>query len=75
MDAIRQFCSLRGTNSHIPTGVRELRSLDLSICDAKKLSAKNSSTYCIVSLNDVRTCKTKAVDGSTPVWGEDFKFE
>eukprot|EP00794_Sanderia_malayensis_P009862 gene9861-10872_t len=80
MEAISRFCGKTGkskTLSQSPSsskGVKELRSLELTICDAHKLSGKLSHQYCIVSLNDAKTCRTKAQDGQEPVWAEEFKF-
>ncbi len=80
MEAISRFCGKANKSKSLSQGssggktVKELRSLELTICDAHKLSGKMSHQYCIVSLNDAKTCRTKAQDGQEPVWAEEFKF-
>lgn len=56
--------------------VKELRSLELTICHAQKIPVgKLPHPYCIVSLNDIKTCKTKAKYAPEPAFDEEFKFE
>lgn len=81
MEAISRFCGkakkkqLSQTSCTSKT-VKELRSLELTICDAHKLPpGKMLHQYCIVSLNDAMTCRTKPQDGQAPVWAEEFKFK
>ena len=80
MEAISRFCGRAkksktlNQNSSAIKSVKELRSLELTICDAHKLPGKMLHQYCIVSLNDAKTCRTKAQDGQEPVWAEEFKF-
>eukprot|EP00795_Rhopilema_esculentum_P006419 gene6419-11860_t len=80
MEAISRFCGKAkkkqlSTNTSPSKTVKELRSLELTICDAHKLSTgKTLNQYCIVSLNDAMTCRTKPQEGQAPVWAEEFKF-
>ena len=81
MEAISRFCGKAkkkqlSTNTSPSKTVKELRSLELTICDAHKLSTgKTLNQYCIVSLNDAMTCRTKPQEGQAPVWAEEFKFK
>lgn len=78
MEAISRFCGKakkHSPNTSTSKTVKELRSLELTICDAHKLPpGKTLHQYCIVSLNDAMACRTKPQDGQAPVWAEEFKF-
>jgi len=51
----------------------ELRSLQLKIFNAPNLSPKHvPHPYCIVSLNEVKVCRTQVKDASDPCWDDDF---
>jgi len=54
----------------------ELRSLQLKIFNAPKLLKKDAPhPYCIVSLNEVKVCRTQVKDAQDPAWDEDFMLE
>lgn len=54
----------------------ELRSLQIKIFDARKLSIKHAPhPYCILSLNDVNVCRTQVKEAPEPCWDEEFMLE
>ena len=80
MESISRYCGKTKKKQPNLSGssktVKELRTLELTICDAHTLpQSKLSHPYCIVSLNDAKTCRTKPQEGPSPVWSEDFKFK
>lgn len=76
MDAIKKFCGKAKTTDVGDLDVKQLRSLELSVIEAHKLPAnKVSHVYSIISLNEVKTSRTKTFEGQKPIWNEDFKFK
>lgn len=81
MAAIKKFCGKPGKAKNISNGiaerdVKQLRSLELTVIEAHKLpSHKVSHPYSMISLNEVKTCRTKTQEGNTPIWSEEFKFK
>ncbi|XP_057308310.1 ras GTPase-activating protein 1-like [Hydractinia symbiolongicarpus] len=76
LDVVTQYCgNMRNSNNASGQNVKELKSLELSICHAQKIPTnKVPHPYCVVSLNDVKTCRTKSQEAPEPVFDEDFKF-
>ena len=77
-DAIKMFCGKPKSvsNGMSEKDVTQLRSLELSLVEAHKLQpSKVSHPYCMVSLNEVKTCRTKTQEGHLPIWNEEFKFK
>ncbi|KAI8855111.1 hypothetical protein BC829DRAFT_485678 [Chytridium lagenaria] len=60
-------------------GYRLIRSLHLSIMEAKELPAPPGSRlinpYCMVLFDDVKQAKTSIKSGESPFWGESFTFD
>ncbi|EDO36190.1 predicted protein [Nematostella vectensis] len=75
MDAVQKICGKSKSLDVIDVDVKQLRSLELNVIEAHKLPLnKVSHPYCMVSLNEVKTCRTKTFEGQTPLWNEEFKF-
>jgi len=75
-EIITKYCGKMRNQTKSKKNVKELRSLELTVCHAQKIPVnKLPHPYCIVSLNDIKTCKTKAKDAPEPVFDEDFKFD
>ncbi|XP_031570503.1 ras GTPase-activating protein 1-like [Actinia tenebrosa] len=75
MDAIKKFCGKAKTADVGDLDVKQLRSLELNVIEAHKLPPnKVSHVYSIISLNEVKTCRTRTFEGQKPIWNEDFKF-
>ncbi|ELT91839.1 hypothetical protein CAPTEDRAFT_152841, partial [Capitella teleta] len=54
----------------------ELRSLQIKIFDARKLSVKHAShPYCILSLNDTKVGRTQVKEAPDPCWDEEFTLD
>ena len=48
----------------------------MTICHAQKIPVnKLPHPYCVISLNDIKTCRTLAKEAPEPVFDEEFKFE
>lgn len=76
MEAIQQFCGKSKPADVDNVDVKQLRSLELTVIEAHKLPQnKVSHVYCFISLNEVKTCRTKTFEGQKPLWSEDFKFK
>lgn len=76
MEAIKKFCG-KGINTSTGASerdVKQLRSLEVNIIEAHS-SNKLSHPYCMISLNEVKTCRTKTQEGHSPIWNEEFKFK
>ena len=78
MDAIKKFCGkVQNTVSGSSVNerdVKQLRSLEVNVIEAHS-STKVSHPYCIISLNEVKTCRTKTQECHSPIWNEEFKFK
>ena len=80
IQAIKPYCMDQQQVKKIPksvfTPLTELRSLQLKIYDARKLSMKHvPHAYCIVSLNEVKVARTQVKDAPDPCWDEEFMLE
>eukprot|EP00111_Clytia_hemisphaerica_P003207 TCONS_00009136-protein len=80
LEAIGPFCgSMNKQNQRKisqQNAIKELRSLEITICHAQKIPVnKLPHPYCVVSLNDIKTCRTQAKEAPEPVFDEEFKFE
>ena len=78
MDAIKKFCGkpVISTASTAERDVKQLRGLEVTVVEAHKLSSnKMLHLYCTISLNEVKTCRTKTQEGPSPIWNEEFKFK
>jgi len=76
MEAIKKFCGKPMNTNLGERDVKQLRSLEVIIVEAHKLSSnKVSHPYCMISLNEVKTCRTKTQEGHSPIWNEEFKFK
>ncbi len=54
----------------------ELRSLHIKIYEARRLFSKSvPHPYCIVSLNEVKVCRTQVKEAPDPCWDEEFMLE
>ena len=79
IQALKPYCTntqpKTKPKSLYPT-LTELRSLQLKIFDARKLSIKHvPHPYCILSLNDVKVCRTQVKEAPDPCWDEEFMLE
>jgi len=76
--ALKPYCTNnkpKKVKSMLPS-FTELRSLHLKVYDAHKLSCKHAPhPYCIVSLNDVKVCRTQVKETPDPLWDEEFMLE
>lgn len=58
---------------------REIRSIKVSICEAKEIptlpSTKVLSPYAEILFDDVKCARTGIKSGDCPLWGEEFEFE
>ena len=76
MEAIKKFCGKPMITNLGERDVKQLRSLEVTIVEAHKLNSnKVSHPYCMISLNEVKTCRTKTQEGHSPIWNEEFKFK
>ncbi|KAL3867273.1 hypothetical protein ACJMK2_044487 [Sinanodonta woodiana] len=56
--------------------LKELRSLNIEILEARNLSPKYfSHPYCVLTLNSVKVCRTQSVDMTNPYWSEVFTLD
>ena len=56
--------------------LREVRSLQLTICEAHRLPFKLvPNPYCMISLNQVKVARTKVKSGQDPVFDETFDLD
>ena len=56
--------------------ITELRSLYITIFDARNLSVKQvGQRYCIISLNEVKMCRTQVKEAPDLCWDEEFLLE
>lgn len=76
--ALKPYCTNnkpKKVKSMLPS-FTELRSLQLKVFDAHKLSCKHAPhPYCIVSLNDVKVCRTQVKETPDPQWDEEFMLD
>ncbi|KAK2180889.1 hypothetical protein NP493_422g02005 [Ridgeia piscesae] len=76
--ALKPYCTNnkpKKVKSMLPS-FTELRSLHLKVYDAHKLSCKHAPhPYCIVSLNDVKVCRTQVKETPDPLWDEEFMLD
>jgi len=81
LEAIKPFCGARKNllnqrKISQQSAIKELRSLEINICHAQKIPFnKLPYPYCVISLNDIKTCRTQAKVAPEPVFDEEFKFE
>ncbi|CAG0896577.1 unnamed protein product [Darwinula stevensoni] len=76
MAAIRPHCVAQNARAPKIERLKELRCLQISIMEAHRLPAKLvPSPYCIVCLNQVKTCRTKVQMSTDPVWDEEFLLD
>ncbi|CAH3132087.1 unnamed protein product [Porites lobata] len=73
MEAIKKFCGKVMNTTVGERDVKQLRSLEVNVVEAHS-SNKVSHPYCMISLNEVKTCRTKTQEGHSPIWNEEFKF-
>ncbi|XP_021354731.1 ras GTPase-activating protein 1-like [Mizuhopecten yessoensis] len=53
--------------------LKELRTLTVEVCDARSIPTKTlPHPYCVVSLNNVRVCRTQVEEGTNPMWDDKF---
>ena len=74
MEAIKKFCGKVMNTTVGERDVKQLRSLEVNVVEAHS-SNKVSHPYCMISLNEVKTCRTKTQEGHSPIWNEEFKFK
>ncbi|XP_065672568.1 ras GTPase-activating protein 1 isoform X3 [Hydra vulgaris] len=75
-DCITLYCGTMKNNKQSSKAVKELRSLQLTVCHGQKIPVnKLPHPYCIISLNDVKTCRTKSQEAPEPVYNESFTFD
>lgn len=75
--SLKSYCQNTVTKSIKNSSVvvlTQLRSLNVSIKDAKKLGPKVQA-YCVLNLNDVKVARTSVRGGPDAVWDEDFLIE
>lgn len=78
IEAISSFCGKRSNQRKLSSQspIKELRSLEMTICHAQKIPVnKLPHPYCVISLNDIKTCRTQAREAPEPIFDEEFKFE
>ncbi|XP_064618499.1 ras GTPase-activating protein 1-like isoform X2 [Lineus longissimus] len=75
IQALRPFCvNTQQRNKDKP--IKELWSLTICISEAHNLSVKQiPHPYCVISLNDIRVCRTQVKESPNPVWDEEFVLE
>ncbi|WAR00151.1 RASA1-like protein [Mya arenaria] len=58
------------------TVLKELRSLTVEVIESRKLPPKHlSHPYCVITLNNVKVCRTEHVDLNNIFWGETFTLD
>ncbi|KAB7502503.1 Ras GTPase-activating protein 1 [Armadillidium nasatum] len=73
MAVLRPLCIPQMTGSPKLSNVKFMKSLHLTIMQASRLPSKIvPMPYCLVSLNQVKTCRTRPKPGPDPVWDEEF---
>ncbi|KAI9348026.1 hypothetical protein BDR26DRAFT_853830 [Obelidium mucronatum] len=61
-------------------GCRVVRSMEVNVIEAKDLvvedfGQKGSTPFCMIQIGDLRVAKTRAKEGESPFWGEEFYFD
>ncbi|GAB6026339.1 hypothetical protein CHUAL_012542 [Chamberlinius hualienensis] len=73
IQAIRPYCSQQMLKKAVNSGLKELRSLHITIFDAHRVPIKFlPHPYCIISLGEVKVCRTRVREAPDPVWNEEF---
>jgi Ras GTPase-activating protein 1 len=82
MQALKPYC--QNTQPKRPTAkpekllpaLTELRSLHIKVFNAKKLSCRHiPHPYCVMSLNEVKVCRTQVKEAPDSCWDEDFTLD
>ncbi|XP_033127219.1 ras GTPase-activating protein 1-like [Anneissia japonica] len=75
IQAIRSYCS-RVARPANKSGLKQLKSLALTVLEAHKMPAKQlPHPYCVISLNDVKVARTQVQEGNRPIWNEEFIYD
>ncbi|KAI8808898.1 hypothetical protein BJ742DRAFT_806797 [Cladochytrium replicatum] len=70
--------------ARLPTDYREVRSLSVSVAEAKDLpaptlsggrSAGGVNPYCVILLDDIKQARTTSKSGDSPFWSESFQLD
>ncbi|GIX69364.1 ras GTPase-activating protein 1 [Caerostris extrusa] len=77
IQAIKPLCSPQLPRGRAPThNVTEVRSLHLTLLEAHRLPVRLvPHPFCIISLNQVKVCRTQVKCPPDPIWEEDFILE
>lgn len=73
MQALRPLCVHQIPKNPSAKRLKELHSLHLTILEAHRIPMKLAPhPYCIVSLDQVKVCRTRVRNSPDPVWEEEF---
>jgi len=76
MAVLRPLCVPQTVNAPKIPSLKFMKTLSLSVLQASRLPGKIvPQPYCLVSLNQVKVCRTRTKPGPDPVWEEDFTME
>ncbi|XP_054709957.1 ras GTPase-activating protein 1-like [Uloborus diversus] len=77
IQAIKPLCSPQLPRGRAPShNVTEVRSLHLTLLEAHRLPVRLvPHPFCIISLNQVKVCRTQVKCPPDPIWEEDFILE
>lgn len=76
MAVLRPLCVPQTVNAPKLSNLKFTKSLQLSVLQAARLPSKIvPNPYCLVSLNQVKVCRTRAKPAPDPVWEEEFVLD
>lgn len=77
MSVLQPLCNSSKKDRKSASGrvLEQTRSLVVNIIDAQRLPRNAPKPYCLISLDDVSMARSQTVEGSQPVWEEEFKLE
>eukprot|EP01137_Pigoraptor_chileana_P032331 Opistho-2@21542 len=79
MQILLQYCgTAEGQPPHparTDDSVMEIKSLVLTVAEARDITSRLPHPYCIISLDNVRQARTQIKTRASPFWSEEFKFE
>ncbi|KAG0729183.1 Ras GTPase-activating protein 1 [Chionoecetes opilio] len=76
MAVLRPLCVPQTAGQPKLQTLKFMKSLHLTIMQAMRLPSKIvPSPYCLVSLNQVKVCRTRPKPGPDPVWDEEFSLD
>ncbi|KAF2362864.1 Pleckstrin domain [Trinorchestia longiramus] len=76
MAVLRPLCVPQTVNAPKLQNLKFMKSLQLTVLQAARLPSKLvPMPYCLVSLNQVKVCRTRAKASPDPVWEEEFVLD